>query len=70
MTIPLINDWISVKEFIEKHLKAMSETMFRYIIAHRDENGATEFVRKIGSRSIVISPTRFNEWIEGRTRTK
>lgn len=64
------NDWIGAKEFIAKHLKSMTPSMFKFILMNRNENGAAQFVRKIGSRSLLISPSRFNKWIDQQSGRK
>ncbi|NGX38390.1 MAG: hypothetical protein K1000chlam2_01563 [Chlamydiae bacterium] len=61
------DDFISIKEFCEKY-PTIKEGSLRWILFNSKFNGADSFVRRLGKRRLVISPTLFFTWLEESRR--
>lgn len=65
---PPIEDYLTLKDFCKKYPSITNENALRWILFHSPSNGSEFFVRRLGTRKLLISPTLFFEWIENSKR--
>ena len=56
-------DWLKIEDFFPLIKETMSLSTLKKFLYERETNGADYFAKKIGKR-VLLSPTRFYEWIE------
>jgi hypothetical protein len=57
--------WLSLKQLADR-LPAFSYTQIQWRLAHREQNGLTKYVRRVGRR-LYIRESGFNEWLDQQT---
>jgi hypothetical protein len=65
----MLCDYMTFKEFCREYAHVVSAGGLRWILFKSKENGADRFVRKIGPKKLLISPTLFFKWIEDNNKT-
>ena len=62
------NEYMKLKDFCEAYSSIISEGGLRWILFNSKFNGADSFVRRLGKRKLLISPTKFFDWLEQNKR--
>ena len=68
MTMRPCDDWLRATDFCKNHSSIITLGSLRWILFNSSENGADYFVRRLGKKRLLISPSRFFEWLEKRDR--
>jgi hypothetical protein len=58
--IELVEDFVKLKIFCQRHQDVVSEAQIRWLIF---TGRADYFIRRLGGRRLLVSPKRFFEWI-------
>ena len=63
-----LDDYMTLKDFCNKYSTAITLGSLRWILHQSKDNGADEFVRRLGKRKLLISPNRFFNWLDTNKR--
>lgn len=61
-------DYLRLKEFCKQYASIITLPRLRWMLHKANRNGADYFVRRMGEKNLVISPTLFFEWVENNRR--
>jgi hypothetical protein len=65
MNIEAVPSLLTVQQFCEKH-QAFTPGGIRWLLFHRESNGLTKAIVRVGKKRLLINEQRFFDWLDSQ----